>query len=361
MIPHARCDESALLLQTYFGPEQMHSFIGGPRWWQMRTQDGVPAEWISLYADYHSTMLKRGERGALSTSMMKHFMRGSTRANPRHEQDSSGEAGPRQAGRYADTAEERNRLQRILFYIHGGAYYFGSVNTHKYMILRIASKFGGFAFAPNYRKAPQFPFPCAIQDCLAAYLYLLDPPADAPHPPIKPEQIVVAGDSAGGGLALALLQLIRDLGLPAPAGGVLLSPWSDLTHSFPSILQNTATDYIPPYSFVHKPSTLWPLPTEIGAYARRKWLPFRQRRSRMQQAEAAIPDHQQPLYVPSKAGKMVALTSQIQFYATNAQLLHPLCSPALAGSLGGLPPLYILCGDDEVLRDEILVRPSVSF
>ena len=155
-----------------------------------------------------------------------------------------------------------------MLYIHGGAYYFGSVNTHKYMIHRLTTKFGGFALAVNYRKAPQFPFPCAIQDCLAAYLYLIDPPSGAPHPAIDPSRIVVAGDSAGGGLALALLQLIRDLDLPRPAGGLLLSPWSDLTHSFPSILQNTKTDYIPPYSFLHRPSVLWPLPRDAGAFVR---------------------------------------------------------------------------------------------
>jgi acetyl esterase/lipase len=58
---------------------------------------------------------------------------------------------------------------------------------------------------------------------------------------VRPERIVIAGDSAGGGLSLALLQVIRDSGLPAPAGGVLISPWCDFTHSFPSIITNTDT------------------------------------------------------------------------------------------------------------------------
>jgi acetyl esterase/lipase len=58
---------------------------------------------------------------------------------------------------------------------------------------------------------------------------------------VKPEHIVIAGDSAGGGISLALLQVIRDAGLPQPAGGVLISPWCDLTHSFPSVKDNTAT------------------------------------------------------------------------------------------------------------------------
>ncbi len=104
----------------------------------------------------------------------------------------------------------------------------------------------------NQVESPQYPFPCAIQDCLAAYLYLLHPPPGAKHRPIDPRNLVIAGDSAGGGLVLALLQIIRDTGLAMPAGAVLISPvgvggdpanhqWSDLTHSFPSILENTAT------------------------------------------------------------------------------------------------------------------------
>ena len=72
-------------------------------------------------------------------------------------------------------------------------------------------------------------------------LYLIDPPPGAPHTPVDPAHIVIAGDSAGGGLSLSLLQVIRDAKLPAPAGGILISPWCDLTHSFPSIHTNTGT------------------------------------------------------------------------------------------------------------------------
>ena len=72
-------------------------------------------------------------------------------------------------------------------------------------------------------------------------LYLIKPPPGAPHKPVKPSHIVVAGGSAGGGLTLALLQVLRDTDQPLPAGGVLVSPWSDLTHSFPSVHTNTAT------------------------------------------------------------------------------------------------------------------------
>ena len=72
-------------------------------------------------------------------------------------------------------------------------------------------------------------------------LYLIQPPIGASHLPVNPNKIVICGDSSGGGLALALLQVIRDACLPLPAGGVLVSPWCDLTHSFHSIITNTDT------------------------------------------------------------------------------------------------------------------------
>ena len=114
-----------------------------------------------------------------------------------------------------------------------------------------------FIIAINYRLAPQYPFPCGLQDALAACkrltilqtlicdafadLFLIRPPPDSDHQAIDPAHILISGDSAGGGLSLALLQVIRDSGLPPPAGGILVSPWCDLSHSFPSIHINTKT------------------------------------------------------------------------------------------------------------------------
>jgi acetyl esterase/lipase len=72
-------------------------------------------------------------------------------------------------------------------------------------------------------------------------LYLIRPPPGASHQAIDSKNIVIAGDSAGGGLTLSLLTLIRDLELPMPAGATLISPWVDLTHSFPSVMDNTNT------------------------------------------------------------------------------------------------------------------------
>jgi len=72
-------------------------------------------------------------------------------------------------------------------------------------------------------------------------LYLTSPPPNAPHKAVQPEKIVIAGDSAGAGLCVALLTVLRDLGMAQPAGAVLISPWVDLTHSFPSVMSNTGS------------------------------------------------------------------------------------------------------------------------
>lgn len=80
-------------------------------------------------------------------------------------------------------------------------------------------------FAINYRLAPQHPFPAAVVDALAAYLYLTNPPEDAGFDAVDVSKLVMGGDSAGGGLVIATALAIRNLQLPAPAGVVALSPW----------------------------------------------------------------------------------------------------------------------------------------
>ncbi len=115
---------------------------------------------------------------------------------------------------------------KTILYLHGGGYVVGSHNTHRALIGRIARASGCRALAVNYRKAPEFPYPAAVEDALAAYKQML---ADGY------ENIVIMGDSAGGGLTLALIQMIRKQKLPRAAGAVLLSPWTDLTLSGDSI------------------------------------------------------------------------------------------------------------------------------
>jgi epsilon-lactone hydrolase len=113
-------------------------------------------------------------------------------------------------------------IAHVILYLHGGGYYFGSSATHRAVTTALACHSGAPVFAPDYRLAPEHPFPAALEDALHAYYTMIARgiPADS---------IVVAGDSAGGGLALALLLALRDAGEALPAGAVLFSPWADLT------------------------------------------------------------------------------------------------------------------------------------
>lgn len=123
-------------------------------------------------------------------------------------------------------------------HFHGGGYTMCSPATHRELLARIALKTGARCIAPDYRKAPEHPFPAPIDDCLASYQALLDDGVD-------PQRIVLGGDSAGGGLVLAVLQRLRDAGLPQPRTAVLLSPWVDLTAtSGGTIDDNGRFDYL---------------------------------------------------------------------------------------------------------------------
>ncbi|CAB4887866.1 MAG: alpha/beta hydrolase fold domain-containing protein [Actinobacteria bacterium] len=112
----------------------------------------------------------------------------------------------------------------VLLYIHGGAMLVGNTFGFRGLSGNLAQASGVNMFSIDYRLAPEHKFPAALDDCHAAYEGLL---ADG----YKAENIVVAGDSAGGNLALSLLLKIKATGKPQPAGAVLLSPWADLTHS----------------------------------------------------------------------------------------------------------------------------------
>lgn len=193
-----------------------------------------------------------------------------------------------------------------------------------------------------------------------------------------------------------MLVILRDQGIPLPAGAVLISPWVDLTHSFPSVGGDSAFDYIPAHGFLHKPSPAWPPPNaddmeQIALHAvelvvgqqmpRRPTQP--ERREAIEEAVQGFsvdhnPAHMHPEEnqdnpagaedakarsentVPGPGhnlsimldGKLIGIKDQIQLYASNQLIFHPLVSPVLQPSLGGLPPLLILTGGGEVLRDE---------
>jgi acetyl esterase/lipase len=110
---------------------------------------------------------------------------------------------------------------RALLYLHGGGYVIGSVNTHRDLVSRIARAAGVRALSVEYRLAPENPHPAAVEDSTAAYRWLL-------RQGLEPGRVVLAGDSAGGGLVIATLVALRDAGDPLPAAGVCLSPWVDL-------------------------------------------------------------------------------------------------------------------------------------
>jgi acetyl esterase/lipase len=178
---------------------------------------------------------------------------------------------------------------RAILYLHGGGYVIGSIATHRDMVGRIADASGARALLLDYRLAPEHPFPAAVEDAVAAYRGLLDAGS-------KPENIVFAGDSAGGGLTIAALVSLKQQGLPLPAAGICLSPWVDLTFSGESMKTKEEAD---------------PL---LGK-GPLKWMG--------------------DLYLAGQAPE------------------SPLASPLFA-DLTGLPPLLIQVGSEEVLLDDAL-------
>lgn len=111
--------------------------------------------------------------------------------------------------------------ERVVYYLHGGGYTIGSINTHRELISGLSRAAGARALAIDYRLAPENPFPAAVVDATAAYRWLLSTGVD-------PGKVVIAGDSAGGGLTAATLVALRDAGDVLPAAGVCISPWVDM-------------------------------------------------------------------------------------------------------------------------------------
>lgn len=136
------------------------------------------------------------------------------------------------------TPDQETPSAHTLLYFHGGGYVFGNPGTHRQFIAQLVHATGATALAPQYRLAPRHRYPAAVDDAETAYRALIDGGVD-------PDTIVVAGDSAGGGLATALLLRIRTQDLPMPGGAVLLSPYLDLEHTSYTIRTNARTDYLP--------------------------------------------------------------------------------------------------------------------
>lgn len=127
--------------------------------------------------------------------------------------------------------------EKVIMYLHGGGYVMGSTRSHRSLLERLASCFAGKVLSIDYSLAPENPFPVAINEAFYSYKWLLDNG-------YSERNIVIAGDSAGGGLALSTLINLREEGLPLPAGGILISPWTDLALSGGSLKTNKNSDPI---------------------------------------------------------------------------------------------------------------------
>jgi len=177
--------------------------------------------------------------------------------------------------------------EKIILFLHGGTYTFGSINTHRDIAARM-SKYSGFkALVLDYRLAPEYPFPAAIEDSTNTFRWLIENG-------ISPDNIAIAGDSAGGGLSLATMSILRDNGDPLPGAAVCFSPWIDLEGTGESNKANIGID---------------------------------------------------PLIDPEWFDNMAAL------YVGNNDIKNPQISPIYA-DLKGFPPMLIQVGSDEVILDD---------
>ncbi|KAJ1936408.1 hypothetical protein GGF37_005622 [Kickxella alabastrina] len=189
--------------------------------------------------------------------------------------------------------------ERIILYLHGGAYCLGSPTSHRGLTGRIAAQAGLRCFTIDYRLAPLHPYPAQLHDAYISFHFLL-------QQGFRAENIVLAGDSAGGNLVLALTLLLKHTGIPHVRGLVLLSPWTDIISQRPSIERNKRFDYL-----VNMPMT-----------------------SPMSRARL--------FYAPGRR-----MSPELM-----AEMAHPLVSPVNA-DFSDFPPTLIQAGDKELLLDEI--------
>jgi epsilon-lactone hydrolase len=176
---------------------------------------------------------------------------------------------------------------RVLLFFHGGAYHLGSPARLRSVVARLSVAASARVLSAGYRLAPEYPFPAAVEDALTAYRWLIAGGTDA-------RQVVISGDSSGGGLALAALVALREAGDPLPGAAVVMSPWTDLALAGESLRTRAAADV---------------LLTPEGAREAADW------------------------------------------YLAGQDPRHPHASPLYA-DLRGLPPVLIQAGDAEILRDD---------
>jgi monoterpene epsilon-lactone hydrolase len=179
------------------------------------------------------------------------------------------------------------RDDAVILYFHGGGYVMGSLDTHQELMGRLSRSCDARVLGVDYRLAPEAPYPAAVEDAVKSYRWLLDQG-------VPSDRVMLAGDSAGGGLAFAAMLFLRDAGDPLPAGAITFSPWADLTSSGESMLTRADAD----------PMVTRDVVDELSAH-----------------------------------------------YHADVDPAEPLISPVFA-DLTGLPPLLIQVGDAEVLLDD---------
>jgi monoterpene epsilon-lactone hydrolase len=155
---------------------------------------------------------------------------------PRGTETIAGVAGGVKADRIATRA---SRADRHVLYLHGGSYVVGWPALYRDLTWRIATICRARVLCIDYRLAPEHPFPAALDDCVAAYRWLLAQGAD-------PQHIALMGDSAGGGLVLATMLRLRDEGVALPVAAAVVSPWTDLALTGESFRLNAAIDPLIP-------------------------------------------------------------------------------------------------------------------
>jgi len=143
------------------------------------------------------------------------------------------EPGPGHPGGDWVRSRGSNETSPVILYLHGGGFIGCSPETHRPLVGSLCLRFGARAFVPQYRLAPEFPYPAALDDAMLAYRHLLGERG------VPPGRIILAGDSAGGGLALSTAMRARDEGLPQPAVIITYSPWTDLAASGHSLDENS--------------------------------------------------------------------------------------------------------------------------
>ncbi|WP_413114886.1 alpha/beta hydrolase [Streptomyces sp. CY1] len=124
---------------------------------------------------------------------------------------------------------------RHLVYLHGGAYIVGDPQGYRGLVGHLVQRLRARALVPDYRLAPEAVFPAAVDDAVAAYRWLLEQE-------VVPENVVFAGDSAGGAMAVSALVTARDQGLPMPAASIAISPWANLEHTGATMFTLDAID-----------------------------------------------------------------------------------------------------------------------